>query len=106
MTIREIKANEAYIEGDFIHVEMYDSSVVNGSIGMAIGAVASAVITQNPGFILIVSLLTGLLGVSFTSHKIVWQIPRADLVEIKSYPDDERVTVLLDDERMKMPPRR
>jgi hypothetical protein len=48
----------------------------------------------------VVSVLTA-LGAWIAPGRVIRQIPNIDLVEIKSYPTTNRVTVVLDDERTK-----
>lgn len=106
MSIRRIKANNAFVDGDYVTVETNSMKFMGAIFGFLFG-VFICVISNNvqaDGFfyiILVTTVFGFLIGVLIFPGKVVRQIPTVDLVEIKRYPSTHKVTVVLDDERTK-----
>jgi hypothetical protein len=106
MSIRKIRANTATVEGEYVHVEEYSQKSMGFFIGFIFGIIL--VFTINTlGISLdfmaasLLVLISGILGTSAAPGRVSRNIPEVDVVEIKYYPDEERVTVVIDDERTK-----
>ena len=107
MYIRKIKANIAMEEGDYIRIEQYSTRFTFMLVGAIIGVVLGIAyvmsltdVSNEPTIITISTLFFAVLGLILSQGKEVRRVPKADLVEIKEY-DNEHVTVVLDDERVK-----
>lgn len=104
MSIRKIKANKAEIEGDYVIVETYSQRPPTFLAAFFTLSIAYIFI-----FFQTFNLLIGILGVisismliaAFAPGRILRDIPLVDLVEIKRYQGKDKVTVVLDDERVK-----
>lgn len=101
MSIRRIKANTARVEGDYVLVEEYSRKSFGAILGFILGLVIVIILKTD--------LLSGMVVIFFAVFmmsllfpgNVVREVPVADMVELKHYPDKERVTVVLDDERVK-----
>ncbi|HMT94431.1 hypothetical protein [uncultured Thiothrix sp.] len=106
MSIRKIKANTAEIEGDYVKVETHSQRLISFLKTFLILAVVCILISQFfPNFDIIFGLVItfsiSALAAAFAPGQILRDIPLVDLVEIKRYRGKDKVTVVLDDERVK-----
>lgn len=98
MSVRKIKANRAVIEGDYVLIEKFSYRTHASIVFLLLGIIGFfyhfplAVLGAAGGVVFSLLLVPG---------KEIRQIPRVDVLEIKHYPSDRRVTVVLDDERTK-----
>lgn len=98
MSVRRIKANKAVIEGDYVLIEDYSYRRYAVFLCLLVGVMAFA----NHFTPLVIGSVIGLVcSITILPGKVIRQIPRVDVIEIKHYPSDHRVTVVLDDERTK-----
>lgn len=110
VSIRKIKANKAEVEGDYLIVETYSRKPVTFLVTFlilsisyfvyAIYAPLQAPRTIDPLGIVIIIIVAAIIA-AFADGKVWREIPIGDIVEIKHYPGKEKVTVILDDERLK-----
>ena len=106
MAIRKIKAHVAIEDGEFIRLEKksgrFSGLMMGGAFGLALG-IMLAVFIGLPQFVSITAclLLGSTIGAAISPGKEVLLVPKTDLVEIKRYVSGH-VTVLLDDERVKL----
>lgn len=98
MSVRKIRANKAVIEGEYVLVEKYSYRVHLVVVCLVVGAVGFfshiPLVMMGAGSGVIFSLL-------IMPGRVIRQIPRVDVLEIKHYPSSKKVTVVLDDERTK-----
>lgn len=108
MAIRKIRANRATREGEYVVIETYSKRWMYVMSGAAMGVLVGTIILDD--YSSFVSLLAGsMVGTFYGGEGDTRYVPFADVVEIKKYPF-RRVTVVLDDERVKrrgggLPPR-
>jgi len=106
MSIRKVRANTATREGDYVYVEEYSQKSLGFFIGFTFGIIL-VFIVNSLGIPLdfisasLIILMSSVLGTSAAPGRVTRNIPEVDVVEIKYYPDEERVTVVIDDERTK-----
>lgn len=102
MSIRKIRANSAKVDGDYVCIEEYSARPGGTLGGFVLGCILAAIVgSTNLIIIIIILLVCSVAGFVFSPGRVVRSIPEVDLVEIKHYPDEERVTVVLDDARTK-----
>lgn len=110
VSIRKIKANKAEVEGDYLIVETHSRKpftflVVFLSLSISYFFYIFYTSLQSPRIIdpigLIIILIVAVIIAAFADGKVWREIPIGDIVEIKHYPGKEKVTVVLDDERLK-----
>lgn len=106
MSIRKIRANTAEIEGDYVKVETHSQRLITflaTFLALAITCVLILLLFPNFNIILGFVVTTGIsaLAAVFAPGQILRDIPLVDLVEIKRYKGKDKVTVVLDDERVK-----
>lgn len=107
MGIRKIKAHEAFVEGEFVKVVKRSRRKLGLVIGTILGFLGGMWLADNIAelqqyraiSVISVSIFCGFLGILLFSGEEVRRIPKADLVEIKTYTWPTGVTVVLDDER-------
>ncbi|WP_020394008.1 hypothetical protein [Thiolinea disciformis] len=111
MAIRRIKANKARVEAGFVIIES-DSLKETGSVLVFISTFITVLIlylsdedqSLNQNFLLVnfaISAVIALFSFILFPGRIIRKAPEADLVEIKEYKEENRVTVVLDDARVK-----
>lgn len=114
MAIRRIKAHDAYLEGDFVVVRHKSLEFQYFITTLIFAAVLILVIVINsdnylelltdPNFVgiaLCSAFMVGIIGFLGAPPEITRLIPKEDLVEIKRYDKQQRVTVVFDDARVK-----
>lgn len=108
MSIRKIKANTAEIEGDYVKVETHSQRLISFLKTFLILAIVCILVyvsdllpNFNIVFALIITISISALAAAFAPGQILRDIPLVDLVEIKRYQGKDKVTVVLDDERVK-----
>lgn len=107
MSIRKIRANKAEIEGDYVKIETYSqrsAAFITALISFSIIYIVT--FTASPeydnhflGIIIVIGIST--IIATLAPGRILRDIPLVDLVEIKRYQGRDKVTVVLDDERVK-----
>lgn len=111
VSIRKIKAHDAKEDGDYIVIIKYSTWVqwllagliFGGAIGVLLNWSRLLPTASGSLTISICLLLFAIVGLMIGGEEEVRRVPKEDLVEIKRYSSG-RVTVVLDDERVKRPP--
>lgn len=108
MSIRRIKANKAEIDGDYVKVETFSQRpIVFFTTLISLLIIYAVVIDlnrQDPEhlfFSTLAILFASIIMTALAPGKVLRDIPLVDLVEIKRYAGEDKVTVVLDDERAK-----
>lgn len=99
--IRRIKANSAEVYDHYVHVEQHSLQPLGAIIGSIVGLFLASAASQDMITASSIILVSACIFAASFPGKVVRDIPEADVVEIKRYPDEDRVTVVLDDERVK-----
>ena len=103
MSIRKIRANHAEITGDYITI--YKTSYRSIGFLAFFGTLFFGTLVLLPSADILVAFVVSITLAAVLCLMIPGQeirmIPRVDLVEIKSYPNEHKVTVVLDDDRTK-----
>lgn len=100
--IRKIKANSAVVDGRYVHVERHSLQPLGAIIGSIVGLLIVFITSQDikiDGITIIIILISTFLFAASFPGKVTRDIPEGDVVEIKRYPGEDRVTVVLDDQR-------
>lgn len=98
MSVRKVRANKAVIEGDYVLIEKYSYRLHAGVLFFLVGVVG---LFWHQPLVLFAAGVGLVISVFLIPGREIRQIPRVDVLEIKHYPSDHRVTVVLDDERTK-----
>lgn len=101
MAIRKIKANAARVEGDYVLVEQHSQKTLGAFLGFVVGIGLAVLINEDWLLNGAVILMATSIGSALFPGEVIREVPQADLVELKHYPEEDRVTVVLDDERVK-----
>lgn len=101
MSIRKIRANSAHVDNEYIHVEQHSMQPLGALFGFGIGLIIALVAETDVMTGGIITLSCTFILAAFFPGKVVRDIPEVDVVEIKHYPNEDRVTVVVDDERSK-----
>lgn len=111
MAIRRIKANRARVEAGFVIIESDSSKEVGAVLIFVLTFIMILAVYLNDetkrldsDFLLAnfaISAVLALFSFFIFPGRIIRKAPEADLVEIKEYKEENRVTVVLDDARVK-----
>ena len=110
MSVNRIKANSVEFEGDYVHIIRDPMR----SLWFGAGVIIATIFIFNPALpnqdipieylavtYLIIISTCGALCAIIAGEKEEYLVPRTDVLAIKKYPARRRVTVVLDDERVK-----